>query len=50
MLELSNSSLPDEFADTAVAIGKFDGIHLGISSCSMNSYIFLKRQAWQPRY
>lgn len=29
MLELSNSSLPDEFADTAVAIGKFDGIHLG---------------------
>jgi riboflavin kinase/FMN adenylyltransferase len=29
MLKLSNSSLPDEFADTAVAIGKFDGIHLG---------------------
>ena len=29
MLELSNSRLPDEFPDTAVAIGKFDGIHLG---------------------
>jgi len=29
MLELSNSGLPADFAETAVAIGKFDGIHLG---------------------
>lgn len=30
MLEISNpSDLPDNFADTAIAIGKFDGIHLG---------------------
>ena len=29
MLELSNSVLPDGYTDTAVAIGKFDGIHLG---------------------
>lgn len=30
MLELTNpSNLPADFADTAVAIGKFDGIHLG---------------------
>jgi riboflavin kinase / FMN adenylyltransferase len=29
VLELSNSVLPDGYTDTAVAIGKFDGIHLG---------------------
>ena len=29
MLELTSSALPAEFAQTAVAIGKFDGIHLG---------------------
>ena len=29
MLELSNTVVPEDFAETAVAIGKFDGIHLG---------------------
>ena len=29
MLSISNSNLPSDFADTAVAIGKFDGVHLG---------------------
>lgn len=30
MLEISNpANLPSDFADTAIAIGKFDGIHLG---------------------
>ena len=29
MLSISNSTLPSDFADTAVAIGKFDGVHLG---------------------
>jgi len=29
VLKLTNSSLPADFADTAVAIGKFDGVHLG---------------------
>ena len=29
MLELSNTVVPEDFAETAVAIGKFDAIHLG---------------------
>ena len=30
MLEITNSSqLPQDFSSTAVAIGKFDGLHLG---------------------
>lgn len=29
MLAVTSSNLPADFADTAVAIGKFDGVHLG---------------------
>ena len=29
MLELRTTSLPVNYAETAVAIGKFDGVHLG---------------------